>query len=416
MLLGMLQSKLFTKTSRNAPKGEEALNAQLLARAGFVQKLMAGVYSFLPLGLRVIRNIERIVREEMIAIDGEEVSLPVLHPRANWMETGRGKKYATLCRFGSHYSKNDYVLGPTHEEVIAPLAKHFIFSYLDLPRYVFQIQTKFRDEKRAKSGLLRGREFLMKDLYSFHRDDADLDAYYDKAQGAYGRIFKRVGIGDDTVLTFASGGTFSKYSHEFQTLIPSGEDTIYLCETCRVAVNKEIIAEQPTCPSCNAKGLTEHTGAEVGNIFKLKTKYSAPFGLRYKDEKGAAHDVLMGCYGIGISRLMGVVVERFHDDKGIVWPKSIAPFAVHLIELNGASASKLYDALQRKGVDVLYDETDRSAGEKLTDADLLGIPWRAVVSPKTKDKIELKARNSEKAELLTEEEFFRKFEARNPKS
>jgi len=412
----MLQSKLFTKTSRNAPKDEEALNAQLLSRAGFVQKLMAGVYSFLPLGLRVIRKIEAIVREEMVGIGGEELSLPVLHPRKNWLETGRWETYDTLFRFTSHYSKNEYVLGPTHEEVIAPLAKQFIFSYQDLPRYAFQIQTKFRDEKRAKSGLLRGREFLMKDLYSFHKDEADLDAYYEKAKGAYARVFERVGIGKDTVLTFASGGTFSKYSHEFQTLIPAGEDTVYLCEACCVAVNKEIIAEQPACPSCNAKNLKERVGAEVGNIFKLKTKYSTPFGLQYKDEKGAMHDVLMGCYGIGISRLMGVIVERFHDERGIIWPESVAPFRVHLIELNGASAAGLYVALQKEGVDILYDETARSAGEKLTDADLLGIPWRAVVSPKTKGKIELKARNSEKAELLTEEELFRKFEARNPKS
>ncbi|MBI2623358.1 MAG: prolyl-tRNA synthetase [Candidatus Liptonbacteria bacterium] len=403
----MLQSQLFTKTRRNAPKDEEALNAQLLARGGFVQKLMAGVYSFLPLGLRVLRKIETIVREEMVGIGGEELSLPVLHPKANWSTTGRWETYDTLFRFTSHYSKNDYVLGPTHEEVIAPLAQQFIFSYQDLPRYVFQIQTKFRDEKRAKSGLLRGREFLMKDLYSFHRDDADLDAYYEKVQAAYARVFARVGLGDDTVLTFASGGSFSKYSHEFQTLIPSGEDTMYLCEKCRVAVNKEIIKEQPTCPSCGGAKLEEKTGAEVGNIFKLKTKYSAPFGLQYKDEKGAMHDVLMGCYGIGISRLMGVVVERFHDEKGILWPASIAPFSVHLLELNGASATGLYSALQKRGVDVLYDETERSAGEKLTDADLLGVPLRAVVSPKTKGKIELKRRDSEKAELVSEEELLK---------
>ncbi|MBI2889108.1 MAG: prolyl-tRNA synthetase [Candidatus Liptonbacteria bacterium] len=407
----MLQSKLFTKTSRNAPKDEEALNAQLLVRGGFVQKLMAGVYSFLPLGLRVIRRIETIVREEMVAIGGEELALPVLHPKANWFETGRWETYDTLFRFTSRYSKNEYVLGPTHEEVIAPLAKQFIFSYQDLPKYVFQIQTKLRDEKRAKSGLLRGREFLMKDLYSFHRDDAGLDGYYEKAKGAYARVFERVGLGADTVLTFASGGSFSKYSHEFQTLIPAGEDTIYLCEKCRVAVNKEIIAEQPTCPSCRAKDLQECTGAEVGNIFKLKTKYSTPFGLQYKDEKGAMHDVLMGCYGIGISRLMGVVVERFHDEKGIIWPESIAPFAAHLIELNGASASGVYDALQKRGVDILYDETARSAGEKLTDADLLGIPLRAVVSPKTKGKVELKARNADTVELVDEKEFVARMSA-----
>jgi len=378
-----------------------------------VNKLMAGVYSFLPLGLRVLQKIEHIVREEMQAIGGEEVSLPVLHPKANWMETGRFETYDTLFRFTSHYSKNDYVLGPTHEEVISPLAKQFILSYQDLPRYVFQIQSKFRDEKRAKSGLLRGREFLMKDLYSFHRDDADLDAYYEKVQEAYGRVFERVGLGEDTVLTFASGGTFSKYSHEFQTLIPAGEDIIYLCEQCRVAVNKEIIEEQNTCPKCGAEKLAEARGAEVGNIFKLKTKYSAPFEFKFKDEKGASHEVVMGCYGIGISRLMGVIVERFHDEKGVLWPASVAPFTVHLLELNGASGTELAHTLEKRGISVLYDETDRGAGEKFTDADLLGMPWRAVVSPKTKGKIELKARNSEKAELISEKELITKLSISN---
>ncbi|MCR4328167.1 MAG: His/Gly/Thr/Pro-type tRNA ligase C-terminal domain-containing protein [Patescibacteria group bacterium] len=404
----MKQSDLFTKTTKNSPKDEEALNARLLVRGGFVQKLMAGVYSFLPLGLRVIRNIEKIVREEMVVIGGEEISLPVLHPKANWVQTGRWDAYDTLFRFTSHYSKNEYVLGPTHEEVIAPLAKQFIFSYQDLPKYLFQIQTKFRDEKRAKSGLLRGREFLMKDLYSFHQDDADLDAYYEKVQGAYQSVFARVGLGEDTVLTFASGGSFSQYSHEFQTLLPSGEDTVYLCEKCRVAVNKEIIKEQSACPSCGNTDLQERMGAEVGNIFKLKTKYSAPFELRYRNEKGEMHEILMGCYGIGISRLMGVIVERFHDDKGIIWPESVAPFRVHLLELNSASAKDLYNALQEKGVDVLYDDTDRSAGEKFADADLLGIPLRAVISPKTDGNVEVKSRASDTTEVVSHEELIRR--------
>ncbi len=402
----MRQSQLFSKTLRNTPKDETALNAQLLIRGGFIQKLMAGVYTFLPLGLRVLRNIERIVREEMETIGGEELNMPVLHPKTNWETTGRFKTYDTLFRFTSNYSKNDYVLGPTHEEVVAPLAKQFILSYQDLPRYLFQIQTKFRDEKRAKSGLLRGREFLMKDLYSFHRDEADLDLYYEKVQAAYKRVFDRVGIGKDTVLTFASGGTFSKYSHEFQTLIPTGEDVIFLCEKCHVAVNKEIIGEQPTCPSCKGRKLMETKGTEVGNIFKLKTKYSAPFELKYKDEQGKNCEVIMGCYGIGISRLMGAVAERFHDKKGLAWPISIAPYAVHLIALKGTSGEKWYRALQEKGVAVLYDETERSAGEKFADADLLGIPFRGVVSPKTGAKIELKARTAEKTELVSDQELF----------
>jgi len=265
----MLQSQLFTKTKKEAPKGEEAINAQLLIRAGFIDKLMAGVYTFLPLGMRVIKKIENIIREEMNAIGGQEILMPALQPKANWETTGRWKTYDALFRFTSHYSKNEYALGPTHEEIVSPLAKNFILSYKDLPVYVFQIQNKFRDEKRVKSGLLRGREFFMKDLYSFHKDEKDLDEYYEKAKQAYFNVFNRAGIDDSTFLTFASGGSFSKYSHEFQTLSEAGEDRIYICEKCKVAVNKEIIEEQGICPECGNKNLKEEKAIEVGNIFKL---------------------------------------------------------------------------------------------------------------------------------------------------
>ncbi len=397
----MLQSELFARTERNAPKDEVSLNAQLLIRAGFVDKLMAGVYSYLPLGLKTLRRIEQVVREEMVAVGGQEILMPSLHPKANWVQTGRWDTNDVLFRFLSHYTQTEYALGPTHEEVVAPLAKRVVFSYHDLPKNVFQIQTKFRDEKRAKSGLLRGREFLMKDLYSFHADDADLDRYYEIVKAAYQNVFKRLGIGDSTYFTFASGGTFSKYSHEFQTLTSAGEDTIYLCEKCRIAVNKEIIAEQPTCPDCGNKELKEEVAAEVGNIFKLKTKYSAPFELKYKDEKGDLNDVIMGCYGIGISRLMAVIVEKCHDEKGIIWPASVAPMTVHLLELNGVSAKNLYEDLSARGVEVLYDDRDVSAGEKFSDADLIGLPIRLVVSPKTGDKIEVKLRNEQSSRLIT---------------
>lgn len=403
----MLQSELFTKTQKNAPKDETALNAQLLIRGGFVDKLMAGVYTYLPLGLRVIKKIEEIVREEMIKIGGEEMLMPLLHPKANWVRTGRWENYDTLFRFTSHYSQNEYALGPTHEEVVSPLAKKFIFSYQDLPKYVFQIQTKLRDEKRVKSGLLRGREFLMKDLYSFHTDEKDLDDYYEKAKKAYERVFERVGLGDETYLTFASGGTFSKYSHEFQTLVPVGEDTIHLCSSCRIAVNEEIIKEQPTCPECGSAKLDTKTAAEVGNIFKLKTKYSNPFELKYKDKNGEEKELVMGCYGIGVSRLMGVTVEKSHDEEGIIWPESIAPFAVHLLELPGGSAKKMYEQLQKEGVEVFYDETDRSPGEKLVDADLIGIPWRVVVSEKTGDDIEVRERDKKETKLMKLQEFIK---------
>lgn len=402
----MLQSKLFSRTERNAPKDEVALNAQFLIRAGFIDKLSAGVYSYFPLGLRVLKNIERIVREEMLASGADEILMPALHPAENWMVTGRWDStlYDVLFKLESRYG-GKHALGPTHEEVVSPLAKRVIFSYQDLPKHVFQIQTKFRDEKRAKSGLMRGREFLMKDLYSFHADDADLDQYYDRMQEAYGRVFARAGLGDRTVLTFASGGSFSKYSHEFQTLVPSGEDSVYLCESCRIAVNREIIGEQSSCPACGNKELKEETGAEVGNIFKLKTKYSAPFALKYRDKNGDEKDVIMGCYGIGISRLMGVIVETSYDDRGIIWPEAVAPFRAHLLELGGVLGKELYDELTKRGIDVLYDDrVGAAAGEKFADADLIGIPWRLVVSPKTGDKIEVKRRDAGEVKFMTKEE------------
>jgi len=407
----MKQSVLFTKVKREAPKDEEAINAQLLIRAGFIDKLMAGVYTFLPLGLRVLKKIENIIREEIEAIGGQEILMPTLQPKNNWAQTGRWETYDSLFKFTSFYSKNEYVLGPTHEEIVSPLMKNFIFSYKDLPLYVFQIQNKFRDEKRAKSGLLRGREFLMKDLYSFHRDENDLDKYYEKVKAAYFRIFKRVGLGKLTVLTFASGGTFSKYSHEFQTLSPVGEDKIYLCEKCQVAINQEIIKEQNSCPKCGNKNLKNERAIEVGNIFKLKTKYSSPFNLKYRDEKGEEKEVIMGCYGIGLTRLMGTIVEVYHDDKGIIWPETVAPYKAHLIKLKTNNPQlttfieKLYHSLQKNNIEILYDDRQEvSAGEKLIEADLIGIPYRLIVSEKTGKKIEIKKRNEKRIKLVGEKE------------
>lgn len=401
----MLQSELFTKTSREAPKDEESINAKLLSRGGYVDKVMAGVYTFLPLGLRVLRNIENIVREEMDAIGGQEVLMPTLQPKEPWQATGRWNGFDALFKAISHYNEALYALGPTHEEVIVPLAKKFIFSYRDLPFAAYQMQTKLRDEPRAKSGLLRGREFRMKDLYSFHTGPEDLDRYYELAKEAYLRAFRRLGL--ETVVVEASGGTFSKYSHEFQVLIPAGEDTVFHC-ACGFAKNKEIIdadfkdltpGDTAKCPACGGT-LQVSAGAEVGNIFKLNTKYSEPFDLKYKDEDGQEKIVYMGCYGIGTSRLMGVLAEKMSDVKGLCWPSSVAPFKVHLIELKGADASNAYKNLQAAGLDVLYDERDISAGEKFADADLLGVPWRAVVSPKTGDKLEVKRRGSEETELM----------------
>ncbi len=397
----MKQSELFTKTVREAPKDEVALNAKLLIRGGFVSKETAGVYTILPLGYRVLERITRIVREEMVKLGGQEILMPVLHPKENWVQTGRWDSLDILFKLKSQHGY-EYALGPTHEEIVSPLLGRFISSYKDLPRYVFQIQDKFRDEKRAKSGLLRGREFLMKDLYSFHSSEADLDSYYEKVKKGYSAVFRRLGLGGKTYLTFASGGSFAKYSHEFQTVTDAGEDLIYICGKCKIAVNKEIVEnEQPVCPNCGAKNLRAEKAVEVGNIFKLKTKYSAPFRLAYRDERGNMNDVVMGCYGIGITRLMGTIVEAYHDDRGIVWPEGVSPFRFHLIELKKGLGKELYRRLTSRGDEVLYDDREVSAGEKFADADLIGIPYRLVVSDKTKGKIEIKKRNSKTSKLVS---------------
>jgi prolyl-tRNA synthetase len=397
----MRQSELFVKTLKEDPKDEESLNAKLLMRAGFVHKVMAGVYAFLPLGLRVMRKVEGVIRDEMESAGGKEILMSALQPKADWEKTGRWDDLDVLFRFTSYYSKNEYVLGPTHEEEITPLLKQHIFSYRDLPVYLFQFQNKFRDEKRAKSGVLRGREFIMKDLYSFHATEEDLDDYYERMSGAYRRVFDRLGIGDRTYLTFASGGTFSKYSHEFQTTTPAGEDIIYVCDKCGIAVNEEVIDDvDHACPQCASKELRQDKSIEVGNIFKIKDKYSAPFELKFKDAEGNEKVVLMGCYGIGVNRCVGTIVEVSHDDKGIIWPESVAPFRFHLLEMKSGMGEALYREMVADGYEVLYDDRDVSAGEKFKDADLIGIPWRLVVGEKNKDKIEIKRRNEEQTLLV----------------
>lgn len=398
----MKQTELFTRTVKELPKDESSYNAQSLIRGGFVDKTTAGVYTFLPLGLRVLNKIRAIICEEMEALGGQEISMPALAPRENWQATGRWDEMDVLFKLGAADEKA-YALNPTHEEIVTPLAKKFILSYKDLPFATYQIQTKFRNEKRAKAGIMRGREFLMKDLYSFHTNQEDLDVYYDKVLDSYHKIFSRVGLGHITYLTYASGGSFSKYSHEFQTESEAGEDLIYLCEKCRLAVNKEIIADQDSCPKCGNKELVEKKAIEVGNIFKLGTKYSSAFNLNYKDNEGKDQPVIMGCYGIGLSRIMGTVVETSHDERGIIWPESIAPYKIHLISLSvNEEAEKIYQDLRGAGFEVLYDNRDVSAGEKFADSDLIGCPYRLIVSNKTlkENSVEFKKRNSSEAELV----------------
>ncbi len=400
----MRQSELFYKTLKEFPAEEKSVNAQLLIRAGYIKKVGAGIYDFLPLGFRVLKKIEAIIREEMEKINGQEVLMPALHPAELWQTTGRWDIYKDLYKLKD--DDKDFALGPTHEETVVPLAKQFIRSWQDLPLYLFQIQTKFRKEKRAKSGLLRGKEFLMKDLYSFHADEKDLDNYYEIVKNVYLRIFRRTGLNTKTFLTFASGGTFCKYSHEFQTLTPAGEDLIYICEKCGQAVNREIKAETPKCPNCAGEHFREEKAIEVGNIFKLKTKFSEPFGLKFLDKDNQKKMVMMGCYGIGLSRLMGTAVEVFHDEKGIIWPKEIAPFAVHLLALGGQKVSReagrVYQTLRKKEIEVLYDDREKSPGEKLVEADLIGIPVRLVISEKTlaQKSGEIKKRERKSGQLV----------------
>lgn len=410
----MRQSTLFTKTRKEAPADEVAKNAKLLIRAGFVDKLQSGVYSYLPLGLRVLKKIERIIREEMNDAGGQEILMPSLHPKENWQTTGRWDTMDDLYKV-SDSSGRENALGATHEEIVVPLVKQFISSYRDLPLSVYQFQNKFRMELRAKSGILRGREFIMKDMYSFHTDEAGLKEYYERMKKSYARVFERVGIGENTYFTFAGGGSFSKYSHEFQTVTPAGEDTIYICDICRIAINKEIIEDQNyTCPLCGNKNLRTETAVEVGNIFELKTRYSAPFNLSYKDEEGKDQTVIMGCYGIGLGRVLGTVVEVCGDDKGLVWPRSIAPFDAHLVEIPSsniqvrAEAEKLYRELTGKGVECLWDDRDLRAGEKFADSDLLGLPLRIVVSEKTlvEGKFEIKEREGGEISMVLRNELF----------
>ncbi|HRY52294.1 MAG TPA: His/Gly/Thr/Pro-type tRNA ligase C-terminal domain-containing protein [Candidatus Portnoybacteria bacterium] len=398
----MKQSILAIKTLKEAPKDEESVNAILLTRAGFIDKLAAGIYSFLPLGLRTLRKIENIIREEMEALGAQEILMPALQPKENWAKTGRWDSLDVLFKLKGVGDK-DFALGSTHEEIVSPLAKKIVLSYKDLPFALFQIQTKFRNEPRAKSGLLRGREFSMKDLYSFHANQVDLDKYYQQATQAYFKIFDRCGLGEATYLTAASGGSFSKYSHEFQTVSPAGEDTIFICNNCKkLAINKEIMNETPACPTCNGMGFDEAKAIEVGNIFKLGTKYSVPFELTFKDEKGQEQPVIMGCYGIGPSRLMGTIAEISHDEKGLIWPESVAPYKYHLLVLGDdeevkAAADTLYEELIDNKLEVLYDDRSLPAGQKFAEADLIGLPWRLVISAKTlKEKsLEFKKRTDD---------------------
>jgi len=408
----MRQSFLFTKTKKESPMDEVSRNAEFLIRGGFIHKEMAGVYSYLPLGFQVLRKIENIIREEMNKVGGIEILMSSFQPKENWEKTGRWKGMNDLYKV-SDSSGREIALGPTHEEIVVPILKNYVSSYKDLPVAIYQIQNKFRMELRAKSGMLRGREFIMKDMYSFHASKEDFEKFYDEMKNVYKSIFKRVGIGHLTYMTFASGGTFSKYSHEFQTISSAGEDVIYIDETSGIALNKEVFSDEVLSQlNLTKEKLVEKRAIEVGNIFDLKTKYSEPFDLSYTDPKEKKHTVLMGCYGIGLSRLLGAIVEVLSDDKGIIWPESIAPFQVHLLSLGDdeavlKEADKIYESLQKNNIEVLFDDRKAvSAGEKFADADLLGMPYRVVVSERSmkENGIEIKKRSEKKGKIISYKE------------
>ena len=407
----MRVSQLITKTRKDAPADETAKNAQLLIKAGYVHKEMAGVYTYLPLGLKVLENINQVIREEMDAIGGQELRLTALQDPEVWQTSGRWDDEVCDVWFRTEL-KNSTILGlaPTHEEPLVRAMKPFISSYRDLPKMGYQIQTKFRNELRAKSGVMRGREFVMKDLYSFSKDEAEHQKLYDIISDAYLKVYNRLGIGASTYKTFASGGMFAKYSHEFQTICDAGEDIVYVDEVKKLAINEEVFNDEVLAElGVKKEDCIQKKAAEVGNIFTLGEKYSAPLGLTYADENGDEHNVFMGSYGIGPTRLVGVIAELTGDDSGLNWPKQIAPYRAHIVSLGAdeavlADAKRLHDTLLEAGIEALWDDRDVSAGEKFADADLMGMPYRIVVSKKTLESTtyEMKVRKTGEVQYLNE--------------
>lgn len=414
----MKRTELFAKTLREAPSDETSRNAQLLIRAGFVSKEMAGVYSWLPLGLRVVENIKNIIREEMNAIGGQELLMSTLQNPDIWKKTGRWDDAVVDNWFKTKLKNGDELgLAFTHEEPIVNLASKYLKSYKDLTRPVaiYQFQNKLRNELRAKSGVMRGREFVMKDLYSFHATQADLDKYYEIVATAYARIFDHLGIGDRTFRTFASGGAFTEFSHEFQTICDAGEDWLYLDRAKNIAVNEEVLDASIKKFGLKPENLEKVRSAEVGNIFNFGDEKGRSMHALFTDENGDQKPLFLASYGIGVTRLVGVIAELFADDKGLVWPDSVAPFRVYLVNIGAEadtieSTRKLYDRLKSQNITVLWDDRDARPGEKFADAELMGLPHRVVVSPKTiaVDKIEYKVRRGDDAELLTSDELFKK--------
>jgi len=413
----MRVSKLFTKTSKTAPADEVSKNAQLLIRAGYIHKEMAGVYAYLPLGLRVLENIKKIIREEMNAVGGQELMMTALQPKELWEKTGRWDDAKVDNWFKTKLvNGTELGIGLTHEEPIVDAISNYVNSYKDLPFSVYQIQNKFRNELRAKSGLLRGREFMMKDMYTFSRNQAEHEQEYEKIVAAYYKVYDRLCLGSITYRTYADGGIFTpRFSDEFQAITEVGEDTIYVNELKRIAINEEILNDENLAKlGLNRDELVQKRGVEVGNTFHLESKYTDALDLYYTDENGVKQSIIMGCYGIGVSRLMGVVAEIFSDDKGLVWPEAVAPFKVYLIRIGDEAAiscaDALYEELISMGIEVLYDDRDVRPGQKFADGELIGIPYRVTVSDRllADDTYELVERTDGQIKILTREQLLAK--------
>lgn len=411
----MRLTQLFTKTRKEVPADESAHNARLLIQAGFVHKEMAGVYAYTPLGLRVLENIKQIIREEMDAIGGQELIMTSLQPKELWQETGRWDDKAVDVWFKSKLQDGTEVgFAWSHEEPIMDMLSEYVSSYKDLPVSVYQFQTKMRNELRAKSGIMRGREFLMKDLYSLHATQEDMNDYYDKVTKAYNKIFDRLGIGEETFVTFAAGGAFTKYSHEFQTICEAGEDVLYINKDKNIAVNEEVLQDATKEIGVDKSSLKPVKSAEVGNIFKFGTEKSNSMGIYYTDKSGKQQPIYLASYGIGVTRVMGVIAEKMCDDRGLVWPENIAPAQVYIARLGNEKevvkqADELYEMCCKEGISALYDDRDLRPGEKFADADLMGIPHRVVVSQKTakEDKFEYKKRTQKEPKMLSQKELLK---------
>lgn len=404
-------SQLFTKTSKSAPADEVAKNAQLLIRAGYVYKVMAGVYAYTPLGLRVLENIKQVVREEMNAVNGQELIMTNLQPKETWQTTGRWDDDVVDVWFKTQLKDETEIgLAWSHEEAIMEMMQQFVKSYKDLPTSVYQFQTKLRNELRAKSGIMRGREFVMKDMYSLHASADDLDAYYNSVIEAYKRVYARLGLGDDTYVTFASGGAFTKFSHEFQTICDAGEDILYVHREKNIAVNEEVLEDAIAELGIERNELEKVKSAEVGNIFNFGSEKSEQMNITVTNKEGQQQPIYLASYGIGITRVMGVIVEKFADEKGIVWPESVAPAKVYLVRIGGeasiAKADELYADLKTAGIEVLYDDRDERPGAKFADAELMGIPYRVTVSDRLleSDSYEYTVRSSGETQILTREQ------------